>query len=382
MFRFLHSPKPEECTCAVCGKRSIYISKALGVCAECIKSRPDEARQFAENSHQTSRDKFGLPAKPPRKNGKTGVKCTICGNLCEIPTEEKGFCGLRTNKKGKLSHLAGTPGKGILEWYYDMLPTNCVGDWVCPGGTGAGYPEFSYTDNKPEVGFKNLAVFYGACTFDCLFCQNWHYRHLTVARAPIVTAQKLAEQVDDKTSCVCFFGGDPAPQIMHALRASRLALDYNKNRVLRICWESNGSMCRAYLKKAAELSLSTGGCVKFDLKAKDENLNLALCGVSNRQTLSNFEFLGSYIENRAEPPVLIASTLLVPGYVEEDEVKEIAEFLSSINPDIPFSLLAFHPQFLMEDLPVTTKKQATTCKDAAERAGLKRVKIGNIHLLE
>lgn len=31
---------------------------------------------------------------------------------------------------------------GYYSWYNDPLPTNCVVDWICPGGTGCGYPEF------------------------------------------------------------------------------------------------------------------------------------------------------------------------------------------------------------------------------------------------
>jgi pyruvate formate lyase activating enzyme len=70
---------------------------------------------------------------------------------------------------------------------------------------------------------------------------------------------------------------------------------------------SSGSM-----KKAAALSLESGGTIKFDLKAWDENLHHALCGVLNRQTLRNFEWLAEYGKQRKVPPLLTASTLLVP----------------------------------------------------------------------
>jgi len=38
-----------------------------------------------------------------------------------------------------------------------------------------------------------------------------------------------------------------------------------------------------------ELSLTTGGCVKFDLKALDDNLHQALTGAGNRRTPQNLE---------------------------------------------------------------------------------------------
>jgi pyruvate formate lyase activating enzyme len=112
----------------------------------------------------------------------------------------------------------------------------------------------------------NLAVFYEACTFNCLFCQNWHYRERSVKNATR-TAQELAESVTVNTSCICFFGGDPTCQLPHALAASRLARRRNPRRILRICWETNGSMGPQLLDKMLTLSLESGGCVKFDLKA-------------------------------------------------------------------------------------------------------------------
>ncbi len=82
------------------------------------------------------------------------------------------------------------------------------------------------------------------------------------------------------------------------------------------------------------------------------------------------------------PPLLIASTLIVPGYVEEDEVRPIARFIASISPDIPYSLLAFYPHFYVSDLPFIPKATAEKCLKAAREEGLKNVKIGNIHLLQ
>ena len=44
---------------------------------------------------------------------------------------EFGFCGLRTVQDGQLRHLAGTPRRGILHWYRDPVPTNCVAAPYC-----------------------------------------------------------------------------------------------------------------------------------------------------------------------------------------------------------------------------------------------------------
>jgi pyruvate formate lyase activating enzyme len=129
-------------------------------------------------------------------------------------------------------------------------------------------------------------------------------------------------------------------------------------------------------------SIRTGGCVKFDLKAFDENIHLALTGVSNKRTLENFTRAARRIDERPESPVVVASTLLVPGYVEREQVGKIARFIASLNPSIPYALLAFAPQFYMTDLHCTTSKHAVEAEDAAREAGLTNVRIGNRHLLD
>ena len=361
--------------CQHCGKKSPLISKALGLCLDCI--RRDFVRVFPliEKAHSTARKPFELPEQPPRSE--EGLKCQLCANECRIPPNRRGYCGLRTNRENRL--IGATARKGNVSWYYDALPTNCVADWVCPGGTGSGYPRFAYSQGA-EYGYKNLAVFYQACSFDCLFCQNWHYRYSATGESK-VDALKLAQAADDHTACICYFGGDPTPQLPHAIRTSRLALEKNKGRILRICWETNGSMHPALLRQAAELSFNSGGCIKFDLKAWSEELHIALCGVSNKRTLENFKLMAEYIRKRPLPPFLIASTLLVPGYIDKAEISGIAAFISSLSQDIPYALLAFHPQFMMNDLPPTSERHARECQAEAKAQGLKNVRLGNIHLL-
>lgn len=362
-------------TCQHCGSESHLISQALGLCLDCIRSDFSQVLPLIEKSHGLARRPFGLPEHPPRVEG--GLECKLCVNECCIPRNGRGYCGLRTNRDNRL--VGATARRGNVSWYYDALPTNCVADWVCPGGSGAGYPQFAYSQ-EAEYGYKNLSVFYQACSFDCLFCQNWHYRYLATSKSE-VDALELARAVDERTACICYFGGDPSSQLPYALRASRLALENKKGRILRICWETNGSMHPALLRQAAELSFNSGGCIKFDLKAWSEELHIALCGVSNKRTLENFAALAEYVSRRPSPPFLIASTLLVPGYVDREEVSGIAAFIASLSPDIPYALLAFHPQFMMSDLPPTSKRHAQRCLATAKAQGLRNVRLGNVHLL-
>lgn len=363
--------------CKICGSESEFISSYLRLCLDCILSKPKEAKQIALKIHAKSRKEFGLPPKVPKDPN--GLPCNNCGNRCRIGEGKKGFCGLVENKAGKLIRHAGTPEKGLCEWYYDALPTNCVGIENCPGGTGCGYPKFAKTKGA-EVGYYNLSVFYGTCNFNCLFCQNWHFRENLRTLSPIISAQELASKVNEKVTCICYFGGDPNPQLLHAIETSKVARENSKN-ILRICMETNGNANPNLLKRFAEIALESGGSIKFDLKVWDESLSFALSGISNKTTLKNFKMLAEYHKKRLEVPFLHASTLLIPGYVEEDQVREISKFIAKLDPTIPYSLLAFYPTFLMSDLPYTPRKVAEKCLKISKEQGLEKVRIGNIHLL-
>lgn len=360
--------------CLNCGEPQEVISRVLRVCLDCLRLDFERVAARVEAVHRQTREVFGLPPSPPRSE--TGTRCNFCINECRIPDGQPGYCAVRFNRSGR---IVGGKEQANVDWYYDPLPTNCVADWVCPGGTGAGYPTFAYRPG-PEFGYKNLAVFYNACTFNCLFCQNWHYRLRALGQKQL-SSVSLADKIDEQTACICYFGGDPTPQLKHALDTSRLALERRPGKILRICWETNGAMHPALLRQMAELSLVSGGCIKFDLKAWSEGVHRALCGTSAQRTRENFAWLAHLTRERPEPPLLVASTLLVPGYVDAEEVRQIAEFIAGLNPDIPYTLLAFHPHFYMQDLPTTSRSHARECFEAAKAAGLKRVRIGNLHLL-
>jgi pyruvate formate lyase activating enzyme len=281
-----------------------------------------------------------------------------------IGTGERGYCGLRTGASPHgLQHLAGTPARGVLHWYRDALPTNCVAAWVCGGSR--------------RYGYHNLAVFYASCSLNCLYCQNWHFRQVDPATSQGISARELADCANARTYCVCYFGGDPASQMPHALASAR----YLAQRGVTVCWETAGTQHPKLIDQAVQLSLETGGTVKFDLKAFDERLHLALTGGSNRRTLENFRRAAALFAQRAEPPLLVASTLLVPGYVTPDEVGRIARFIAELHPDIPYALLGFAPNFYVPDLPCTSARHAEQALAAARAAGLTNVRIGNRHLL-
>lgn len=364
--------------CRICEKPSQFLSRAIDVCRSCIRDNPYDAIRVALENHAKVRRIFKLSEEIPKTQ--SGIPCNLCSNECKMGIGESGYCGLRKNEKGRLVSLVN-PNNGLYHAYLDPHVTNCCSAWFCPAGTGAGYPKFSFCKG-PEIGYYNLAIFFYGCNFDCLFCQNWS--HKDIDSAPSNSIDDLVERTlrNSKITCWCFFGGSPEPQLPFAIKASERVLELiPKNRILRICFEWNGCGHPSLVRKAAELAFSSGGNIKFDLKCFDENMSLALSGVSNKRAFRNFEMIArDFHPLRKDPPILTATTLMIPGYVDTEEVEGIAKFIASLDRRIPYSLLAFHPDFLMNDLPVTPLNQAFNCHRVA-RKHLERVNIGNLHLL-
>ena len=345
---------------------------------DCLRSGREGALEPSLSAHLSARRSFSLPTAPPKDEG--GIVCDLCSAHCMMGDGSVGYCGIRRVEGGRLRSL-GSPEEALLHHYLDAQVTNCCSAWFCPAGTGAGYPNFARS-RGPEYGYYNLALFFYGCCFDCLFCQNWSHKMLSQAER--VRADDLVGLTlkNDKISCWCWFGGSPEPQLPFAVNASRKLLESKRGeRVVRICYEWNGDGNPVLVKRAAQQVLQSGGNIKFDLKAFDPLLHVALTGRSNERPLLNFEAVyEGFWQRRRELPMLTATTLLVPHYVDHLEVGRLAEFIASLDDEIPYSLLVFHPEFRMLDLPVTPWRQVEECYASAKRF-LKNVHVGNAELL-
>jgi pyruvate formate lyase activating enzyme len=373
--------------CVFCGKTDKLISKTLSACRDCILNEDwNRVQRHISAIHESVREMEDLPKKAPKAE-KPHIKlnCNFCINECRLSNNDLSYCGLRDIKKKESGELPYPSRKqGYIHGYIDSNPTNCCNSWFCPAGTSVGYPDFSNYEG-PEYGTYSYAAFLYGCTFDCLFCQN--ASHKWIKKKNLFDVETLANQIvkNKKITCLCYFGGTPEAQLPFSINLANRILEKietdDTKRIMRICWEWNGSGRRDLIEECMKIAIKTGGNIKFDLKSFNEKLNLALCGVSNKRTLNNFKSLAeNYFGTRENLPEMSACTLMVPGYTTHEEVELIAKFVSSINEEIPYSLLVFHPQYQMRDLPITPKKEAYKCVEVAEKY-LKNVNLGNKHLL-
>lgn len=338
------------------------ISQSVGVCSACISNA---VQSKAKQTHERLRKRDGLVSVVPNSGI---IICSECGNQCKMHEGDVGFCNIRFAKDSRV--VDRYPGQAIVSWYFDPLPTNCVADWVCP------------VTKERELGLghkrlKNLAVFYGSCNSDCLFCQNTSYRTMMAKGKPLLTPRELANAADDYTACVCYFGGDPACNPAHSFETSKLL---NEEKHVRVCYETNGNISKKWLNGFARVVADTGGTFKFDLKAVSPELYQSLTGISNSTMLRNFRELSAMKRDR-ENEFLVASILLVPGYVDLPEVQKICRFIAENDSTIPTALLGFSPHHAMNDLPRTSQAHAKAALEIARDEGLTNVRIGNLGLL-
>lgn len=375
-------------TCKFCGGKDKTISEVLQVCRNCILEGDwNVIKSHILSVHKQVRKHVNLPGKPPKAEKPfIKLKCNYCLNECSLAEGDVSYCGLRNIEKNKNRELPfPTRSKGYIHGYIDPNPTNCCNAWFCPAGTSNGYPEYS-NFKEAEFGTYSYAAFLYGCTFNCLFCQNASHKYFS--RKFLFDAEQLANQIvkNEAITCICYFGGTPDAQLPFSINLSNKILEKvrqnNNKRKFRVCWETNGTANKNLIDQCMQIAIKSGGNIKFDLKTFNEKLNIALCGISNKRTLENFRLLAeNYFGIRGEDmPEMSACTLMVPGYTTPEEVELIAKYISSIDDNIPFSLLIFHGDYQMRDLEITPKKQVLKSFEIAKKY-LKRVNLGNKFLL-
>ena len=171
---------------------------------------------------------------------------------------------------------------------------------------------------------------------------------------------------------VAFTGGDIVCQPEFYAQAAEKIKDSCKNKMW-VLIETNGY---GLTPKNLEI-LASGGVDSFwlDIKAYDENIYKKLCGVSNKWILKTPEWIVD------KGFILEVLTLYIPNWVEKNQILKIAQLIYEINPEIPFTILAFFPAYkLKNNRPPTLMEMVKTYLAVKEEVGLKNVKLGNCHV--
>lgn len=274
------------------------------------------------------------------------LRCYSCGHECPIPEGQAGVCKVRFNQGGKL----------YVPWGY-------VGGVQCDP-----------IEKKPffHVHPGALAYSFGmlGCDLHCSYCQNW------------VTSQALR----DPSAISPPLKASPERLVRQALEqgAKVLVSTYNEPLItsewavaifkeakaagLHTAFVSNGNatpQVLEYLRPWIDY-------YKVDLKSFDDQHYRKLGGRIGPilRTIRELHEMGIWLE---------IVTLIIPGFNDSDsELKQAAEFLASVSPNIPWHVTAFHQDYKMtdpEDTPPETLKRAAKI---GKEAGLNFVYAGNL----
>jgi pyruvate formate lyase activating enzyme len=277
---------------------------------------------------------------------KNRVRCFACGHRCPIPEGQPGVCKVRFNRGGKL----------YVPWGY-VAGVHC-----------------DPIEKKPffHVHPGSLALSFGmlGCDLHCSYCQNWISSQALrdpEAVAPVREAapeQLVRLALESGSAAVVSTYNEPLITAEWAVAVFREA----HRAGLLTGFVSNGNATPEvleYLRPHLDL-------FKVDLKSFDDRRYRQLGGRLQPvlDSIRRIQQMGFWIE---------VVTLVVPGFNDSDqELRQIAEFIAGVSPDIPWHVTAFHRDYKMfgpEDTPPATLVRAAAI---GRGAGLRYVYAGNL----
>lgn len=110
----------------------------------------------------------------------------------------------------------------------------------------------------------------------------------------------------------------------------------------------------------------------LDIKAEDSERHQWLTGCDNQWILQLPE------EMLKRNFVVEVLSLYIPELVEAEELGRIAGRLAAVDPSIPFTILAFFPEYKMKDFQTPTVENIVRAYENAKAAGLTSIRLGNL----
>jgi pyruvate formate lyase activating enzyme len=274
------------------------------------------------------------------------VRCFACGHRCKIAPEHDGICKVRFNKGGVL---------------------------YVPHGYAAGI-QIDPIEKKPFFhalpGSNALSFGMLGCDYHCAYCQNWLTSQ--AIRDPLagtppqyVSAEHLVGiALEHRIPVITSTYNEPLITSEWAVDVFKIARQYN----IKCSYVSNGNGTPEvieYIKPYVEL-------YKIDLKSFRQKNYQQLGGKLENvlETIKTLKQLGIWVE---------IVTLVIPGFNDsEGELTDIASFLVSVSPDIPWHVTAFHQDYKMTDPDNTPPALLTRAAEIGYTAGLHFVYAGNL----
>ena len=274
------------------------------------------------------------------------VRCHACGHRCLILDGHEGICRVRFNRGGTL---------------------------FVPHGYFAGV-QCDPIEKKPffHAGPGTLALSFGmlGCDLHCGYCQNWVTSQTlrdpaSAAPGTRMTASELCRlAVAQGAATVTSTYNEPLITSEWGVEVFREARQHG----LATAFVSNGNGTPEVLDYLAPWV----DFFKVDLKSFRDKSYRELGGKLDNvlTTIQQLWQRGIWVE---------VVTLIVPGWNDDEaELRDTAQFLAGISPDLPWHCTAFHPDYKMRTEAATTAQTLIRACELGRAAGLRHCYAGNL----
>jgi pyruvate formate lyase activating enzyme len=277
------------------------------------------------------------------------VRCYACGHRCLIRPGRRGICQVRFNQDGVLR----VPWGYVAALQIDPIEKK---------------PFFHILPGTDALTFGMLG-----CDFHCQYCQNSFTSQAMrdpASDAAISLVRRVSpEQVVDYArrggaGVVASSYNEPLITSEWAVSIFRLAQAAG----MKCVYISNGNATPEVLRYLRPYLVG----YKIDLKTMQDRQYRQLGGVLEHvlESIRLAHEIGLWVE---------VVTLVVPGFNDStEELMDAARFISTVSPDIPWHVTAFHPDYKMTDPPPTSVRTLIRAAEIGQEAGLRYVYAGNI----
>ena len=274
------------------------------------------------------------------------VRCFLCGHHCHIKEGKRGICSVRKNMGGILYSLV----------YGKVISMN-----VDP------------VEKKPLFHFLPASTSYSiatvGCNFRCEHCQNseisqYPREHEDVPGRSVTPEDIVEAAAANGCESISYTYTEPTIFFEFAYDCAKLA----HQKGIKNVFVSNGYTSPEATRTIAPYLDGNN----IDLKGSDDFYK-KICGARLgpvKDTIRLMKELGVWVE---------VTTLIIPDYNDSDkDLREIAEFLVSVDPSIPWHVTQFYPTYRLIDKPRTSVATLRRAREIGFETGLKYVYEGNV----
>lgn len=281
------------------------------------------------------------------KGAEGEVACHLCHHRCVIRPGKRGICQVRENRDGTL---------------YSLVYRRLIASHVDPIEKK---PIFHFHPGTPSYSIATVG-----CNFQCVFCQNCTISQMPrdqgrIDGADVAPEAIVADARRQECATIAYTYTEPTIYFEYAYDTGRLAHEAG---ILNV-WVSNGYMTPEALERIGPYL----DAINVDLKSFNPDTYKRLAKAELEGVLETLRLF------RPRDIWLEVTTLVIPGINDSDaELRQIAQFIASLGPEVPWHVSRFHPDYRMQNGRSTPPETLRRALDIGRGAGLRYVYAGNL----